>query len=167
MADEKRRHIAVSPQTRRQLQESKNLYDRKRGPTNWGSFLAVTTGVGLAALGVYTFARASRRNATTWQVECPKCGTTFPLVSRDAPAVVQVVCPNLECEAELILDLRTDRGTTEQLNTGLGPGKPVLVYCHHCSSQSEVRFWGASPEILRCPVCGGLATYGIGKVQSD
>lgn len=165
MADDKRRHIAVSPQQRRQLEEAKNLYEQERGHTDWGTFLAIATGMGLAALGVYALARTSRRNATTWQVACPKCETTFPLVSQSLPAIAQVMCP--KCDAELVLDFESSPNSLGSDNDRLNPGEPVLVYCHHCGRQSEVRFWGISPQTFRCPVCGGVAVYGMGQIQQQ
>jgi len=161
-----RRHIAVSPQERRQLEEAKTRYEEERGSTDWGSFLAVVTGMGLAALGVYTLARATRRNATTWQVSCPSCRGTFPIVTQAPPSIAQVTCPN--CDAELVVDFGTATSRLDGHMPALQSGEPVLVYCHHCQRQMEVRFWGGTPqqvEYLRCPSCGGVATYGLGQTE--
>ena len=165
MPEYQRRHIAVSPQERRQLEEAKTLYERERGHTDWGSFLAVVTGMGLAALGVYTLARASRRNATTWQVACPRCNSTFPVVTQAPPTIAQVTCPN--CDAELVVDFGTVFGGLNGDTPALQLGEPILVYCHHCHGQSEVSFWGSAPQTLRCPVCGEVAVYGLGQILHE
>jgi DNA-directed RNA polymerase subunit RPC12/RpoP len=163
LPENQRRHIAVSPQERRQLEEAKAHYEQQRGRADWGSFLAVVTGIGLAALGVYAVTRPSRRNATTWQVACPACQSTFLFISQSPPKIAQVTCPN--CEAELVVDFSV---ANSEEGERLEPGEPILLYCHHCQRQLEIKFWGTTTqevEYLRCPFCGGVAIYGTGQVE--
>lgn len=173
MADYKKRHIAVSPQERLQLEESKASYEKKAGETDWGSFLGVATGIGLAALGVYVLAKASRQNSTTWQVTCPnsECRTVFPVVTQAPPALAQVTCPN--CRAELIVDFGNvvSPSTSEQPKEVAQPGETIDMYCAHCRRQMAVTVTeGYGPqgvEYLQCPFCGGVTTFGIGEAELE
>lgn len=173
MADYKKRHIAVSPQERLQLEESKESYEKKAGDTDWGSFLSMATGIGLAALGVYCLAKASRQNATTWNVTCPNqdCRTVFPVVTQSPPALAQVSCPN--CSAELIVDFTNAVSTSisQQPQVGVQPGATMDIHCAHCARQMQVTVTaGYGPqgvEYLQCPFCGGVTTFGIGRVELE
>jgi DNA-directed RNA polymerase subunit RPC12/RpoP len=172
MPEYQKRHIAVSPQERRQLEEGKEHYENRAGQTDWGTFLGVATGIGLAALGIYALARASQRNATTWQVTCPNrnCGATFPLVTQAPPRLAQVTCPS--CNSELVVDfgrMATPPNGSEGQVTGVQPGETIRIYCAHCSREMEVAITGGASwegvTYLQCPFCGGVATYGIGQAE--
>lgn len=173
MADYKKRHIAVSPQERLQLEDGKASYEKKAGETDWGSFLGVATGIGLAALGVYALAKASRKNATTWQVTCPNydCREVFPVVTQSPPQLAQVACPN--CRAELIVDFANvvSPPTSQQPQVGSQPGEMLNIYCSHCQRQMEVTVTeGYGPqgvEYLQCPFCGGVTTFGRGQAELE
>lgn len=165
------RHIAVSPQERRQLEESKKHFEERAGEGDWGTFLGVATGIGLAALGVYALVKASQRNATTWQVICPNrnCRATFPIVTQSPPKLAQVTCPT--CNSELVVDFGSVELRARRHNGDMSvphSETTVIMYCAHCQKQMEVRFWGGSNEgveYLQCPFCGGVATYGVGQAE--
>jgi len=169
----RKRHIAVSPDERRQLEEGKERYEQRAGRTDWGAFLGIATGIGLATLGIYSLARASQRNATTWQVTCPNrdCGLTFPLVTQAPPKLAQVTCPG--CNSELIVDLASVvlPGSPPSAATTLQAGEMIRIYCTHCGRQMEVTVTaGASSQgvtYFQCPFCGGLATYGMGWAEAQ
>lgn len=171
MPDYQKRHIAVSPQQRLQLEESKQSYERRAGGTDWGSFLRVATGIGLAALGVYLLARASRQNATTWRVTCPNqnCRAVFPIVAQLPPRLAQVTCPN--CNSELIVDFAAVASSARGHHRRVTPqlGEAINMYCAHCRRQMQVTVAaGSSPqgvEYLQCPFCGGVTTYGVGQAE--
>lgn len=174
MPEYQKRHIAVSPQERRQLAEGKEQYEGRAGQGDWGTFLGVATGIGLAALGIYALARASQRNATTWQITCPNrnCGATFPLVTQAPPRLAQVTCPS--CNSELVVDFSgpaVPANRSSVRGTGVRPGETIRIYCVHCDRQMEVTITdGASSEgvtYLQCPFCGGVATYGMGQAESQ
>jgi len=171
MPEYQKRHIAVSPEERRQLEESKRHFEERAGEGDWGTFLAVATGIGLAALGIYALAQASQRNATTWQVICPNrnCRATFPIVTQSPPQLAQVTCPS--CNTELVVDFASARLQASRRNgymTAPRSQTTIIMYCAHCQRQMEVRFWGGSDEgmeYLQCPFCGGVATYGVGEAE--
>lgn len=172
MPEYQKRHIAVSPQERRQLEESKEHYQDRAGQTDWGTFLGVATGIGLAALGIYALARASRQNATTWHVTCPNrnCGAMFPLVTQTPPTLAQITCPS--CNSELLVDfggMAAPPNRSRGQVTGMRGGETIRIYCAHCNRQMEVAITdGTSSEgvtYLQCPFCGGVATYGMGQAE--
>jgi DNA-directed RNA polymerase subunit RPC12/RpoP len=174
MTEYQKRHIAVSPQERRQLEEGKRRYEGRAGHTDWGRFLAVATGVGLAALGIYALVRASQRNSTTWQVTCPNrdCGATFPIVADSPPQLAQVACPN--CNTELLVDFASVLTSADRQNwhtPGLRSGRTINMNCAGCGREMEVTVTaGDSPQgvtYLQCPFCGTVATYGIGRAQRE
>jgi len=171
MPEYQKRHIAVSPQERRQLEESKRHFEERAGEGDWGTFLGITTGIGLAALGIYALAKASQRNATTWQVICPNrnCHATFPIVTQSPPKLGQVTCPS--CNTELVVDFGSTKSQAGRRNghmTVPQSDTTIIMYCAHCQRQMEVRFWGGGDEgveYLQCPFCGGVATYGVGEAE--
>lgn len=172
MTEYQKRHIAVSPQQRLQLEESKRSYERRAGRTDWGSFLRVATGIGLAALGVYFLARASRQNTMTWHVTCPNqnCRAVFPIVAELPPRLAQVTCPH--CNSELIVDFGAAVLTNGQHPSAAPRSDNVVnLYCAHCRQQMQMTIpAGFNPqgvEYLQCPFCGGVATYGIGEVEQQ
>jgi len=169
MPKQPKRHIAVSAQERAQLEEAKQQYEAREGQTDWGDFLKVAAGLGLAALGVYALTRPTRRNTATWDVRCPNrsCGVTFPVVAEVPPTLVQVPCPN--CGTELIVDFRDPGSRPSMGNSDMltaNSERNLALYCAHCSRQMQVNITdGAGVEdvtYLQCPFCGGVAMYGVG-----
>lgn len=174
MPEYEKRHIAVSPGERRQLEEAKQRYDALAGHTDWGTFLGIAAGVGLAALGIYALVRATRSNETTWYVTCPNtdCRETFPIVAESPPRMAQVTCPS--CNTELIVDFAGVLASGKKQNGhthGLHPGETINLCCAQCGREMEVTVTaGDSPQsvtYLQCPFCGGVATYGIGQARTE
>jgi uncharacterized protein YbaR (Trm112 family) len=108
MPDRGRRHIAVSPEQRQRLEEAKHRFEAQEGRSDWGAFLGVAVGLGLAVLGIYTLARASRRSERSATIECPSCRNVFAIpLAPNYSRVVEVDCPL--CNAQLVVDLGSRR----------------------------------------------------------
>ena len=101
MANERRqKNIGITPREKEKLEEAKRLYEQHTGDRgDWGKFLGVIAVLGLAALGVYKMAQASRKKP---KAVCPMCDGEFSIAyGDDLPAVAHVTCPH--CEAELVV----------------------------------------------------------------
>ena len=173
MPEPRQRNIPLNFNERQQLDQRKQDYENRTGDTgDWGKFLGIATLAGLAALGVYTLAQATKRAPTVWQVHCPHCPTVFPIQVPNPPPwrVTQVTCPN--CRTELVIDFSL---TASSLSNGQPDGLPMVdttytAYCHHCqqplelvTSNSRVNPNGA--EYITCPGCGEVAMYAVLGVQ--
>jgi predicted RNA-binding Zn-ribbon protein involved in translation (DUF1610 family) len=103
MTEPRQRSIGVTPQEKLQLEKAKALYQENTGErSDWGKFLAVTSLLALAALGVYRLVRANRSKPA---ITCPDCGIRFPVAySGNLPPIVHVQCPS--CGEELVIDFR-------------------------------------------------------------
>ncbi len=119
MPEYQKRHISVSPDERRRLEEDKKRYEDKHGSTDWGGFLTAAVGLGLAGLGVYSLAKTLQRSPRSAKVGCPECGTEFvvalPTGTGGHPMVLEVDCP--ECGAELVIQPTTVEGEREARST--------------------------------------------------
>lgn len=107
MPDPERRHIAVSPQERKQLEEAKQRYEGQAGHTDWGGFLTAVVGIGLAALGIYALATLLEQSERSARVRCSACHGEFALAiphsGQARVRVLEVDCPH--CRAQLVVDL--------------------------------------------------------------
>ncbi len=171
MPNPRQRNIPVDKQEGAELQRRKELYEEKTGETgDWGKALGVLTLGGLAALGIYAFVKATQPTPTTWQVTCPnsECRAIFPVaMSGLPPRLAQLACPN--CQTEIVVDF----GSAQRNRSGvdgqptLGPGVVIDLNCHHCGQRIRLQFPYDPPPVaseFRCPLCGGIAQYGIGDV---
>lgn len=131
MAEYRKRHISVSPDERRRLEDDKKRYEKRHGTTDWGGFLTVAVGLGLAGLGIYSLAKILQRSPRSVKVSCPKCETKFvlalPTGSRGHPLVLEVDCP--ECSAELMVDLTIKKGREKGEGRYRGAGHTGYI-CH-------------------------------------
>lgn len=102
MTEPRQKSIGVTPKEKERLAKAKELYEKKTGDkADWGNFLGAVSVLGLAALGVYKLVSSSKKNPTT---TCAVCGRKFSIAySEDLPSVVQVICPNPKCQAELVV----------------------------------------------------------------
>lgn len=172
MPNPRQRNIPVDKDEGAELDRRKRLYEEETGDTgDWGKALGILTLGGLAALGIYALVQATQPTATTWQVTCPnvRCSAIFPVATTGSPTrLAQVACPY--CQTEMVVDF----GSAQQRrtygvdgNSPLTPGAVVDLYCHHCQRLIRLQFpQGSAPiaEEFRCPLCGGVAQYGIGEV---
>jgi uncharacterized protein YbaR (Trm112 family) len=170
MAEPRQRNIPLNINERHELDRRKHDYESRTGDTgDWGKFLGTAIVAGLAALGVYALAKATKQAPTVWKVNCPQCSGMFPIQVPNPPPwrVTQVACPN--CSTELVIDFA--RPVSSPLNrdqsNGSGVGDTIYTaYCHYCrqpieflDSSSRVSPDGA--EYLRCPTCGNVAMYAL------
>ena len=175
MPEPRQRNIPLNINERHQLDKRKQDYQNSTGDTgDWGKFLGVVTLAGLAALGIYGLAQATRREPpTVWQVNCPHCSTAFPIQVPNPPPwrVTQVTCPR--CSTELVIDFASPassfRNGQPSNSTDVGD-TTYTAYCHYCQqpiellhSNSRVNPEGA--QYLRCPTCGNVATYALLGVE--
>jgi len=113
MPNPRQRNIPVDKDEGIELERRKRLLEEKTGqPADWGRALGILTLGGLAALGIYAWAKATRPTPTTWQVACPnsKCGAVFPVAtSGSTPSLAQVACPC--CQTEIVVDF----GSVEEI----------------------------------------------------
>ena len=174
MTEPRQRNIPLDINERRELDQRKQHYESRTGDTgDWGKFLGIATLAGLAALGVYTLAEATKRKPTVWQVNCPRCSTVFPIQVPNPPPwrVTQVACPN--CSTELVIDFARPASS---LRNGHGVSSSDVqdtiytAYCHDCQQPIELVQSGArvnpnGVEYLRCPTCGNVANYALLGVE--
>lgn len=174
MSEPRQRNIPLNIDERHQLDQRKQDYENRTGDTgDWGKFLGIATLAGLAALGIYGLAQATKRSATIWQVNCPHCSTVFPIQVPNPPPwrVTQVVCPN--CSTELVIDFARPASSlwNGQQSNSNGAGDAVYTaYCHYCQQPIELvhssyRVNPGGAEYLRCPTCGNVATYALLGVE--
>jgi len=103
MTEPRQKSIGVTPREKKELENAKQLYEKKTGgKADWGSFLGAVSVLGLAALGIYKLVGSSKKNPTT---TCPVCHRKFSIAYSDnLPPVVYVTCPNPNCQEELVVD---------------------------------------------------------------
>ena len=172
MPNPRQRNIPVDKQEGAELQSRKELYERETGETgDWGKALGVLTLGGLAALGIYSLVKATQPTPKTWQVTCPNstCRMAFPVAtSGSPPRLAQVACPY--CQTEMVVDfgsIQHRRKYGADGNSPLRPGDVIDLDCHHCGQRIRLQFPYESTPVageFRCPLCGGIAQYGIGEV---
>lgn len=174
MPEPRQRNIPLNINERYQLDKCKQDYENSTGDAgDWGKFLGTVTLAGLAALGIYALAQATRRAPTVWQVRCANCPTVFPIQVPNPPPwrVTQVACPN--CSTELVIDFARPASS---LRNGHGVGSSdaedtiYTAYCHYCQQPIELvhssgRVNPNGVEYLRCPTCGQVATYALLGVE--
>jgi hypothetical protein len=172
MPEPRQRNIPLRVSERREMDRRKQDYENRTGDAgDWGKFLGIATLAGLAALGVYALARATRREPTVWQVNCPRCSAVFPIQVPNPPPwrVAQVECPNPNCGTELVIDFARPASTlnNSQQSSGTGTENPIYTaHCHHCGqplefSHSSSRVNPNGVEYLSCPHCGVVAMYAL------
>jgi DNA-directed RNA polymerase subunit RPC12/RpoP len=96
--------IGLTLSEKARLEKAKRLYEESTGgdKTDWGQFLGIIAGLGLAALGVYHLTKSTRENPV---VTCAVCKRKFPIAySEDLPPIVYVSCPY--CSSSLVVDFR-------------------------------------------------------------
>ena len=172
MPNPRQHNIPVDKQEGAELQRRKDLYEQATGQTgDWGKALGILTLGGLAALGIYALVKATQPTPTTWQVTCPNatCRAIFPIATTGTPPrLAQVVCPY--CHTEMVVDFdsaQKNRTYGVDGNSSLTPGAIVDLHCHYCQQLIRLQFpHGTAPITgeFRCPLCGGIAEYGIGEV---
>jgi len=156
MQQPRQRHIPLNFEERQELDRRKRDYEDMTGDTgDWGKFLETVTLAGLAALGVYSPARVSRRAPAVWQVSCPGCKMVFPIRVPNPPPwrVAKLGCEN--CGAELVMDFAEPEPAVSDSYEG-GTGSDYAAYCYNCQQPIEASFSEAGRhgvEYLRCPHC--------------
>lgn len=173
MTEPRQRNIPLDIKERHELDRRKQDYESRTGDTgDWGKFLSIATLAGLAALGIYAAAQATKRAPTVWQVNCPRCSAVFPIQVPNPPRwrVAQVECPN--CTTELVIDFARPASTlgNGQQSNGSGMGDVYTAYCHYCGQPVELldsssRVSPDGAEYLRCPTCGNVAMYALLGVE--
>jgi uncharacterized C2H2 Zn-finger protein len=174
MTEPRQRNVPLNINERRELDQRKRDYENRTGDTgDWGKFLGTVTLAGLAALGIYALAQATRRAPTVWQVKCPSCSTMFPIQVPNPPPwrVTQVACP--KCSTELVIDFdrpASTLGNEHQSNSSGAADTAYTVYCHYCRQPVELLHFTSmvncqGAQYLRCPSCGNVATYALLGVE--
>jgi len=173
MAEPRQRNIPLNINERRELDKRKKDYEDRTGDAgDWGKFLGVATLAGLAALGVYALAQATKRAPTVWQVNCPHCSTMFPIQIPNPPPwrVTQIACPS--CSAELVIDFTRPASNISNVepNSPVAEDTVYTVYCHYCKQPFELMHsnYKLNPdgaEYIKCPNCGSIGTYALLGVQ--
>lgn len=174
MPEPRQRNIPLNMNERRELDQRKQDYENRTGDTgDWGKFLGIVTLAGLAALGIYGLAQATKRAPTVWQVNCPYCSAVFPIQVPNPPPwrVTQVACPN--CGTELVIDFARPASSLwngHQLNGSSAGDTIYTAYCHYCGQPVELihpssRVNPDGVEYLRCPTCGSVAMYALLGVE--
>jgi hypothetical protein len=152
----RQRQIPVTRQERERLDEHKQRYEQATGDHgDWGRFLGIVTLAGLAALGIYGLARATRRSTDSVTVSCPSCAENFALaLPQPEPRVVEAICPR--CNAEIVVDV----GTWEvSLRGGQQPFAEWAGICPSCGTPEVVKFvtrppyWREQVKVV-CRQCG-------------
>lgn len=157
MSQPRQRHIPLSIDDRRVLDWRKREYEDRTGDTgDWGKFLGIISLAGLAALGIYAMAQATKRAPTVWQVNCSLCGEGFPIQVPNPPPwrLAQVRCPN--CSSELVIDFAEPASSVSNRHEA-GPDSVYTVYCNVCQQPIKTAFSKVNPqgvEYLECPRCG-------------
>ncbi len=171
MPEPRQRNIPLNINERQELDQRKRDYESRTGDAgDWGKFLGVVTLAGLAALGVYAVARATRREPPTiWQVNCPQCSTVFPIQVPNPPPwrITQVMCPH--CNTELVIDLFKPASSLpngSQSSNSSTEDAAYTAYCHYCKQPIELvgsssRVNPNGVEYLKCPTCGNAALYAL------
>ena len=161
MAQPRQRHIPLNIEDRRVLDRRKREYEDRTGDTgDWGRFLRTISLAGLAALGVYAMAQATKRAPTVWQVNCSLCRMGFPIQAPNPPPwrLAQVRCPN--CSSELVIDFAKS-GSGVSKEDGVGLDSAYTVRCHVCQQPIKTAHTKVNPqgvEYLECPRCGRVAS---------
>ena len=152
----RQRQIPVTRQERERLDQHKHHYEEATGDRgDWGRFLGTISLMGLAALGVYGLARATRRSTNSVTVDCPSCAESFTVaLPQPEPRVVETVCPR--CNAEMVVDI----GAWEvSLQGGQQHFAEWIGNCPSCGNREVVRFvtrppyWRERVRIM-CSECG-------------
>ena len=104
MPEPRQRNIPLDINERQQLDQRKQDYESRTGDRgDWGKFLGVVTLAGLAALGIYKVAHATKREPTVWQVDCPNCSTVFPIQVPNPPPCFSINIPGASGGRGLLL----------------------------------------------------------------
>jgi len=105
MSEPRQRPIPVTRSEREVLDTYKKSYQDKTGEQpDWGKFLATLVLLGLAAAGVYSFVKATKRSPQSVDIECCQCQQRFLMaVPSGTSRAIQMACPH--CNAELVVDL--------------------------------------------------------------
>jgi DNA-directed RNA polymerase subunit RPC12/RpoP len=109
VAEPRQRPIPVTSKERAALEQQKRRYEQSTGDTgDWGNFLGTVALLGLAALGIYSLARATRRSEQSVDVQCAVCQQSFLMaVPDEVGQAVYIRCPH--CNEELVVNLGTSR----------------------------------------------------------
>ena len=157
MTQPRQRHIPLNIGEREEMDRRKRDYEDKTGDVgDWGKFLANVSLAGLAALGVYTMAEATKRAPTVWQVNCSSCRVGFPIQAPNPPPwrLAQVKCPN--CSAELVIDFAVSESVLPNEHEADSDGVRI-AFCHVCQQPITATFARVNPrgvEYLECERCG-------------
>ena len=174
MPEPRQRNIPLDINERRELDRRKQDYESQTGDTgDWGKFLGIATLAGLAALGIYAAAQATKRAPTVWQVSCPRCSALFPIHVPNPPKwrLTQVECPSCETELVIDFDLPTSTLGNGRQSNGASMGDIVYTaYCHYCRRpiellHSDSRVNPDGVEYVTCPICGNVAMYAVLGVE--
>ncbi len=166
MTQPRQRHIPLSIDERRVLDRRKREYEDRTGDTgDWGKFLGTISLAGLAALGIYAMAEATKRAPTVWQVDCSRCGMGFPVQVPNPPPwrLAQVRCPN--CSSELVVDFAKSASGVSNGREG-GPDSVYTAYCNVCQQPIKAGFSKVNPqgvEYVECARCGRVPSTGSGR----
>ena len=165
MTQPRQRHIPLSFDDRRVLDRRKRDYEDRTGDTgDWGKFLGIISLAGLATLGIYSVAQATKRAPTVWQVNCSHCGMGFAIQVPNPPPwrLAQVRCAN--CSRELVIDFAQSASGVSNEH-GLGPDSGYTAYCSVCQQPIKAAFSRVNPrgiEYLECAHCGRVPSISSG-----
>ena len=166
MTQPRQRHIPLSIDDRRVLDRRKREYEDRTGDTgDWGKFLGIISLAGLAALGIYAMAEATKRAPTVWQVDCSHCGMGFAVQVPNPPPwrLAQVRCPN--CSSELVVDFAKSASGVSNGREG-GPDSVYTAHCNVCQQPIKTAFSKVNPrgvEYVECARCGRVPSIRSGE----
>jgi hypothetical protein len=109
MVPARQKPISLNTRNRDIIDSHKKRFDGATGQkSDWGSFLATVTLLGLAAAGIYHLAKTTNRSPQSVDVQCCQCGGDFMLaVPQGTGRAIYITCPH--CNEELVLDLGNSR----------------------------------------------------------
>ncbi len=166
MSQPRQRHIPLNIDDRRELDQRKRDYEARTGDIgDWGKFLGIVSLAGLAALGVYTMAQATKRAPTVWQVNCSHCGVGFPIQVPNPPPwrLAQTRC--YSCGGVLVIDFA--KSAPEGTNGHeAGSDNISIAFCHICQQPIKADLTRVNPrrvEYLECERCGRVPRIRSGE----
>ena len=99
----RQRPIPVTDSERTTLEQYKRQYEQKSGESgDWGDFLGAIALLGLAAVGIYALAQATKQTPQSATVKCSHCQKNFIMaIPLNASNVIPVKCPH--CQQDLVV----------------------------------------------------------------
>ena len=121
----------MTGQEHQTLENHRRHYESVTGDRgDWGKFLGTMSLLGLAAIGIYGFAKAIERSERSVKVECPKCDKVFPMALPSEPVtIVEVPCPY--CDTDLVVNLGSSSVSIENGHKAFAEWSGRCPSCGH------------------------------------